>query len=138
MALVTTDDLATYLGISYSGAEEDRAQMLIDDAVAQALTIVTVGTVPTTGATEDNLPAAAASVIRAAVARVFLNPSGVSQEVTGPYTFSRAIGSGSMFSKAEVAALRRMAGRSGAFTVDLLPVGYPESAWASSSSSSSS
>lgn len=136
MALVSTDDLATYLGVELTGAEDDRAQMLIDDAVAQALTIVTVGTVPTTGATDANLPAAAGSVIRPAVARVFLNPSGVSQEVTGPYTFSRAIGSGSMFSKSEIAALRRMAGRSGAFQVDLLPAGYPDSVFVESSSSS--
>jgi hypothetical protein len=136
MDAVTPDDLATYLGTTISSADEDRAQMLIDDATAQALSVVTVGTVPTTGATAANLPVGAESVIRAAVARLFLNPMGVSQEVTGPYTFSRPAGSGSMFSKAEIATLRRLAGRSGAFSVALLPADYPESAFSDSSSSS--
>jgi hypothetical protein len=101
--------------------------MLIDDAIAQALTIVTVGTVPTTGATEANLPAGAGSVIRPAVARVFLNPAGVSQEALGPYSQSRPIASGGLFSKAERQQLRRMGGGSSAFQVDLLPTGYPDS-----------
>lgn len=120
VALVTPDNLATYLGTTLTGADEDRAKMLISDAVAQALTIVTVGTVPESGPTEANLPSGAASVIRAAVARIFLNPAGVTQEVSGPYTFSRPAASGGMFSKAERAQLRRLGGGSSAFEVDLI------------------
>jgi hypothetical protein len=127
--IVTPDDLAVYLGVGLSGTDEDRAQLLIDDAIAQALSIVTVGTVPTTGATEANLPVGASSVIRAAVARVFQNPSGVSQEVLGSYSVSRAANSGAMFSSAERAALRRMAGRGSAFSIDLLQTGYPDTAF---------
>ena len=125
--IVTTDDLGVYLGVSLASTDEDRAQMLIDHAIAQALTIVTVGTVPTTGATEANLPSGAASVILPAVARVFQNPGGVTQEALGPYSFSRPAASGGLFSKAERAQLRRMGGGSSAFQIDLLPTDYPTS-----------
>lgn len=118
--LVTPTDLGTYLGTGIDGFD-DRAQMLIDDAVSQALSIVTVGTVPDSGATYANLPVGAASVIRAAVARLWLNPAGVTQETTGPFAYSRPASTGSMFSKAEVRTLRRLAGRSGAFSVQMLP-----------------
>ena len=129
--IVTPDDLGVYLGVTLTGDDEDRAQMLIDDAIAQALTVVTVGEVPDDGATEANLPSGAASVIRAAVARIFLNPAGVSQEVLGSFSVSRAANSGGMFSKAERAQLRRMVGGGSAFSIDLLPVGYPDTAFES-------
>lgn len=116
--IVTPDTLATYLG---TPVDDDRAQMLIDDAIAQALSIVTVGTVPESGATESNLPAGAASVIRPAVARIYLNPQGATSEVAGPYSVSRSANTGSLFSNAEIASLRRLAGRGGAFTIDMLP-----------------
>lgn len=127
--IVTTDDLAVYMGVTLDGNEEDRAQLLIDDAIAQALSIVTVGTVADSGATEANLPSGAGSVIRAAVARIFQNPNGVSQEVLGSYSVSRAANSGAMFSSAERGALRRMAGRGSAFSIDLLQAGYPDTAF---------
>lgn len=129
--IVTTDELAVYLGVDLSGPDEDRAQLLIDDAIAQALSIVTVGTVPTTGATEANLPAAAGSVIRAAVARVFLNPAGLTQEVLGSYSAARPANSGSIFSSAERGQLRRFGGRGSAFSIDLLQTGYPDTAFES-------
>lgn len=118
--VVTTDDLGVFLGVTLSSTDEDRAQMLIDDAIAQALTVATVGTIPDSGATEANLPPGAASVIRAAVARIFLNPAGVSSETEGPYAHARPVGSGGMFSKAERQQLRRAAGGSAAFQVDLI------------------
>lgn len=119
---VTPADLGVYLGISMSADEQARAQMLIDDAVTQALSIVTVGTVPDTGPTVGNLPVGAESVIRPAVARIYLNPRGVDGETAGPINYSsRGGGTGSLYSKAEVRALRRLAGRSGAFTIDTLP-----------------
>lgn len=127
--IVTPDDLAVYLGVSLSGTDEDRAQMLIDDAIAQALAVVTVGEIPDAGATEENLPAGAASVIRAAVARIFMNPAGVSSETEGPYAYTRPAGSGALFSKAERAQLRRFGGGGSAFSIDLLPTGYPDTAF---------
>ena len=73
---VTTDDLATYLGVS--DIDEGRAQMLIDDAFAQAVSIATIGTItPPAGATWVNLPAGADGIIRAAVGRRYSNVSGV-------------------------------------------------------------
>ena len=126
---VTTDDLATYLGVSLSSTDEDRAQMLIDHAVVQALSVVTVGVVPTGGATVANLPNGAESVILPAVARVFNNAAGVTQEALGPYSFSRPAASGGLFSKAERAQLRRMGGGGSAFSIDLLPTGYPDTAF---------
>lgn len=118
--IVTPADLSTYLGTT---VDEDRAQMLIDDAIGQALSIATVGTVPDTGPTESNLPTGAESVIRPAVARIYLNPAGVTSEATGPFTYSRTASSGSMYSKAERAQLRRLAGQAaGAFSVDPTPV----------------
>lgn len=122
--IVTTDDLAVYLGVVLSSSDEDRAQMLIDDAIAQALSVITVGTVPATGATEANLPEGAAGTIRAAVARVFLNPSGANSEALGSYSIGRPAGSGAMFSTAERAQLRRLGGSGSAFSIDMLPSGY--------------
>lgn len=129
--IVTPDTFAVYLGVTLSSTDEDRVQMLIDDAIEEALTIVTVGTVPEGGATEDNLPAIAAGVIRAAVKREFNNPSGATQEVLGSYSIARPASSGSMFSKAERAKLRRGAGGGSAFSIDLLQVGYPDTAFES-------
>lgn len=120
--VVVPDDLATYLGVTLDDTETARAQMLIDDAIAQALSIVTVGTVPDSGPTENNLPAGSASVIRPAVARIYLNPAGVTSDGAGPFNYGRPAGSGSMYSKAERATLRRLAGQSsGAFMIDLTP-----------------
>lgn len=117
--IVTPADLGVYLDLEIA-ADDARAQMLIDDAIEQALSIVTVGDVPETGPTETNLPSGSASVIRAAVARLWLNPEAITQESAGSFSYSRPAASGSMFSKAEVASLRRLAGRSSAFSVDLL------------------
>ena len=129
--IVTPDDLAVYLGITLSSTDEDRAQLLIDDAIAQALSIATVGTVPVDGATEANLPSGAGSVIRAAVARIFQNPAGVTQEVLGSFSVARPASSGALFSTAERGALRRMAGRGSAFSIDPLLAGYPDTAFES-------
>lgn len=117
-AAVTPDDLSVYLGTS---VEPDRAQMLIDDVKAQALALVTVGTVPDTGATWDNLPTGAEAIVRAAVARLYTNPTGVSSEGVGPFTYTRPAPSGSLLSTRERKALKRLAGRAGAFSVDPTP-----------------
>ena len=122
--IVTPDDLAVYLGVPVGDIDTSRAQMLIDDAIAQALTIVTVGTVPSGGPTEANLPTGAASVIRAAVARIYLNPAGVDNETVGPFAYGRSAGTGAMFSKAERGQLRRAAGGGNAFSINLIPAGY--------------
>lgn len=120
--IVTPANLATYLQIDMDDAETARAQMLIDHAIIQALSIVTVGDVPATGPTEANLPAGAESVILPAVARIYLNPASLTGETAGPFNYTRTAGTGSLFSKAERQTLRRLAGQSaGAFTIDPTP-----------------
>ena len=116
---VTPTDLATYLGVS--DVDADRAQMLIDDVVIQALAVATVGVVPASGPTYDNLPNGADSVIRAAVGRRYQNVAGVTSETVGPYSATRPAVSGSLLSDAECEILRRLAGRGGAFSVDTTP-----------------
>lgn len=124
--IVTTDELATYMGLVFDSVQEDRAQMLIDDAIDQALSVVTVGAIPDSGPTEANLPNGAAGVIRAALERRVSNPNNVITEAAGPYAIGRTAGSGAIFSTAERGQLRRFAGRGSAFTIDPL-AGYPDS-----------
>lgn len=115
---VSPTDLQTSLGLA--DIDTARAQMLIDDAVAQALAIATVGVVvdfPGPG----NLPTGSDGVIRAAAARQYLNAAGVTTETVGPYSATRPAPSGSMFSYAECQVLRRLAGRGGAFSIDVTP-----------------
>jgi hypothetical protein len=122
LPMVTTADLAVYLG--FQTIDKTRAQMLIDDAVTQALEVVTVGDVPADGPTEANLPPGAAGIIRAAVARIYLSiATDVSQDPFGVASTGRTVNTGAMFSAAEVIELRRAAGRTGAFMVDLMPAG---------------
>lgn len=115
---VTPYDLATHLGIS--DIVVDRAQMLINDALAQALAVVTVGDT-TGGAGWENLPTGGDAVVRAAAGRQYLNASGVTTETVGPYSATRPAPTGAMFSTAEIATLERLAGRGGAFSVDTMP-----------------
>lgn len=119
MTVITTDDLATYLGLS--DIAESRAQMLLDHALAQALSVATVGNVADSGADWSNLPSGAASVILPAVGRRFTNPLGETAETVGPYSVTRTAMSGSLFSDSELETLRRLAGRGGAFSIDTTP-----------------
>lgn len=121
MAAPTPADLATSLGVPLADLDTTRAQMLIDDAIADALSIVVVGTVPDTGATYDNLPAGSDSVIRAAAGRVYLNAGGVTSETVGPFSVTRPAPSGATLSGRERRKLLRLAGLSGAFSIDSTP-----------------
>jgi hypothetical protein len=115
---VEPSDLSTYLG-DPQGFNETRAQMLLDDATNEALSVVYGGGDVTE--TVDDLPDQADAIVRAAAARVYVNPAGVTQEVTGSFSVSRPAASGSMLSRREKAKLRRLAGKGGAFTVDPTP-----------------
>lgn len=117
---VTTSDLATYLGIDAASIDTARAQMLIDDAVSDALTIVVVGSYATTP-TEDNLPTGYEAVIRAAAGRQYQNSTGATTETVGPYSVSRPANSGAVLSPRERRKLLRLAGRGGAFGIDPTP-----------------
>jgi hypothetical protein len=116
---VLPSDLSTYLG-DPSSFNDARAQMLIDDATNEALSVVSGGKVPDT-ASVDDLPDQADAIVRAAAARLYVNPAGVTQEVTGSFSVSRPAASASMLSRKEKAKLKRLAGNGAAFTVDLTP-----------------
>lgn len=113
--LVSAQDFATFLGQDVDTA---RADMLLGDAEARCLLIV------------DPVPAAAASIIKSAAARAYLNPTGVTSETIGPTAYSRPAG-GVWLNRDERRDLKAMAGKGGAFTVDPTPVdaGVGLSAW---------
>lgn len=121
MQAATPTDLAVFLGAEFDDTDTARAQMILDGVTAQALTIVTVGTVPETGPTVDNLPDAASSVIYGAAGRAFLNPAGATQEVAGSASIARPAGTGSLLSAAEKAVLRALGAQGGGvFGIDLV------------------
>lgn len=115
-ALVFVDQIATYLGIPQEELDEERAQLLIDIATDLVTAIIA------------DPPESAAAVIYSSVARAYVNPMGVSNEVIGPYQAQRPTG-GVYLTKAERATLRRLSGGGSAFSYDLLPVDYPDSAF---------
>ena len=107
---VTSADLALYLG---QEVNEARADLLIEMAVSLVESIV------------NPAPDEARAVVLSSVARAYTNPSGITTEMVGPYQATRP-SAGVYLTKGERATLRRLAGRSGAFSSDLLPEGYPD------------
>ena len=103
--LVPASDLLVYLGIVT--IDTTRANMLLGDAEALCSSIVTP------------LPAGAAAIIKAAAAQAYVNPTFVTSENVGPIGYSRP--AGLFLSKAQTLALKRMAGKGGAFSIDPTP-----------------
>lgn len=112
--LVFVDQFATYMGIPEDELDTERAQLLIDTATALVESIIA------------EPPPEAAAVVFSAVARAYSNPTGVTNEVVGPYQAQRPT-AGVYLTKAERATLRRLSGGGGAFSYDLLPTDYPDS-----------
>jgi len=113
---VTASDLELYMGSDTINSS--RADLLIAQATLLCESVVTP------------LPAAADVVIISAAARAYSNPQGVTAESVGPYNVQRPW-AGIYLTKAERAALRRMAGSGGAFSVDPTPAkAGPGNAWA--------
>ena len=114
MAL-TAVDLALYLGVDEINAK--RADLLLQQASNLAESVV------------KPLPEAASAIVLAMAGRAYSNPQGVTSETVGPYTVSRPQ-AGLYMTKAETAALKRLAGRGGAFTVDPTPSdASPSATW---------
>lgn len=111
---VTYSDLATYLDQTFDADGRTRATFVLDLVMGEAAGIV------------DPVPSGAKGVVLAAAARIFSNPTAVSQELIGPYQTSRA--SSNMLTKSERTSLRRHAGRSGAFSFDILGINGAEDA----------
>lgn len=104
----TAEQLGLYLGLD--GIQGDRADLLIAQAVALAQSVV------------KPLPDQATAVVLSVAGRAYVNPQQVSYETIGPMSVQRPSGSGGLYlTKADKAALKSLAGRGGAFTVDPTP-----------------
>lgn len=104
----TPEQLALYLGLD--AIEADRAELLIQQAVALCETVV------------RPLPEQATAVVLSVAGRAYINPTQVQYETIGPMSVQRPSGSGGLYlTKADKAALKALSGRGGAFTVDPTP-----------------
>ncbi|MFE9735483.1 hypothetical protein ACFYO9_34070 [Streptomyces sp. NPDC005863] len=104
----TAVDLALYLGLDEIGG--DRAALLIRQAINLCQTVV------------KPLPEGAEAVVLSVAGRAYVNPQQVSYETIGPMSVQRPTGSGGLYlTKADKSALKSLAGRGGAFTVDPTP-----------------
>lgn len=112
--LATADELGVYLGID--GIDQPRAQMLLQLAHDRCESVV------------SPVPDAAKGVELAAAGRAYTNVSSARQAGIGSAQISfgapnATFGIGGLYlSKTEIRDLRRMAGRTGAFSIDLLAV----------------
>jgi hypothetical protein len=102
---VTHTDLASFLGAPVDTARADFVLGLVMDEA---------------GSIVSPVPSGAKGIVLAASARIYSNPTGVSQELIGPYQTSRT--ASNLLTKAERSALRRHAGGGGAFSFDLLGI----------------
>jgi hypothetical protein len=68
------------------------------------------------------IPASAIDIVVGCAARGFSNPEGVLTETVGPYTVQRGA-SNLYLTRQERGDLKRLAGRGGAFSIDMLPLG---------------
>lgn len=104
----TAEKLGLYLGLpEIDGA---RADLLIQTAIQLCQTVVAP------------LPEGAQAVVLSVAGRAYVNPQQVSYETIGPMSVQRPQGSGGLYlTKADKTALKSLAGRGGAFTVDPTP-----------------
>ena len=104
----TAEQLGLYLDLTEING--DRADLLIAQAVALCETVV------------KPLPDQATAVVLSVAGRGYVNPQQVSYETIGPMSVQRPQGSGGLYlTKADRTALKSLAGRGGAFTVDPTP-----------------
>jgi hypothetical protein len=104
----TVEQLGLFLGLGE--IDGDRADLLINTAISLCQTIV------------KPLPEGAESVVLSVAGRAYVNPQQVSYETIGPMSVQRPSGSGGLYlTKADKSALKSLAGRGGAFTVDPTP-----------------
>jgi hypothetical protein len=105
----TVEQLGLYLGLGE--IDGDRADLLIASAISLCQTVV------------KPLPEGADAVVLSVAGRAYVNPQQVSYETIGPMSVQRPSGSGGLYlTKSDKSALKSLAGRGGAFTVDPTPV----------------
>ncbi|MDX2837987.1 hypothetical protein PV377_03035 [Streptomyces ipomoeae] len=104
----TVEQLCLYLGLDE--IDGNRADLLIASAISLSQTIV------------KPLPEGAEAVVLSVASRAYVNPQQVSYETIGPMSVQRPSGSGGLYlTKSDKSALKSLAGRGGAFTVDPTP-----------------
>ena len=104
----TAEQLGLYLALPE--IDGDRADLLLAQAVALCETVV------------KPLPDRATAVVLSVAGRAYVNPQQVAYETIGPMSVQRPSGSGGLYlTKADKTALKTLAGRGGAFTVDPTP-----------------
>lgn len=104
----TAEELGLSLGLDEING--DRADFLIAKAMNLCQSIV------------KPLPDDADAVVLSVAGRAYINPTQVSYETIGPMSVQRPSGSGGLYlTKADKGALKSLAGRGGAFTVDPTP-----------------
>lgn len=104
---VSADDLATFLNTTFDEGQEARATFLIGQATLLAQSIV------------DPLPDTAEPVILSVAGRAWGNPQGASSQTAGPFAVQQP--GGLYLTRQDRAALKRLAGKGGAFTIDPTP-----------------
>lgn len=104
----TAEELGLFLGLEE--IDGNRADFLVNKAISLCQTIVTP------------LPDGADSVVLSVAGRAYVNPQQVAYETIGPMSVQRPSGSGGLYlTKSDKSALKSLAGRGGAFTVDPTP-----------------
>jgi len=113
----TAEQLGLYLGLSE--IDGDRADLLIQAAIGLCQTVV------------SPLPDGAQAVVLSVAGRAYVNPQQISYETIGPMSVQRPQGSGGLYlTKSDKSALKSLAGRGGAFTVDPTPAtADPSATW---------
>lgn len=108
LTMPTATDLQTFLGAST--IDSTRAAMMISLAYDLCQTIV------------NPIPDTAQGIVLTVASRSFVNPEGITTETVGPYSVQRP-SPGLYLTKSDKAALKRLSGRRGAFSVDTMPTG---------------
>lgn len=104
----TAEQLGLFLNLDQ--VDGSRADFLIAQAVSLCSSVV------------KPIPEGAEAVVLSAAGRAYTNPQSVSYETIGPMSVQHPQGSGGLYlTKADKSALKSLAGRGGAFTVDPTP-----------------
>ncbi len=104
----TVEELGLFLDLDE--IDGNRGDFLINKAISLCQTVV------------KPLPEGADAVVLSVAGRAYLNPGQATYETIGPMSVQRPTGSGGLYlTKADKSALKSLAGRGGAFTVDPTP-----------------
>lgn len=111
-SLATVDDLATRLPGGIAAADEDRAQLVLDDVSTLIRAEVETDWVDDAGAL-SGVPDVVVTVCLAAARRAWTNPNGVLSETIGSYSYrlpDAAVAPGVFLTDEEKRLIRRAAG----------------------------